>query len=117
MSRKYEDKGKIIEETSVAENAVAYSDWFTNSEWINKMIFKIKSTKPYEIYIYRRNKAEITDYGSLIIASLPASSPSYAGVSVTDEKVNVGYEFRIGIVNKSGDASTADIEAHLEVKN
>lgn len=108
----YKDFGEVINETSVANNSIAVSSWFTNFVWGRKFLMKVKAGGAYDVIIYRRNILEVTDWSTEVIDSTLTGDTGTAYASITFDTV-AGYEFRIGLVNRSGGA--IDLEGHLEL--
>lgn len=116
-SKTYENLGLVVNETDVANNGYADSRIFYGYEWVNKLIFKIKATQGYSIFIQKYTPDGIYDGLNTVGTGFGQTYSSYAGYSAgeTTGACIIGYGFRVRIQNKSG-ADAGDFECYLEVK-
>lgn len=108
----YKDFAEIINESGVANDAIAVSSWFDGYYWGRKFLMKVKAGGAYDVIIYRKNANDITDWSTEVIDSAVTGDTSGSYASIEFDTV-AGYSFRIGLVNRSGGA--IDLEGHLEL--
>lgn len=116
-NKKYRDLGLVVNSTGVANNGYADSDIIYGCEWANKLIFKIKATQSYSIFIQKYNSNGVSDTVNTVGTGFGATGASYAGYSASESTgaCILGYGFKVRIQNKSG-AAAGDFECYLEVK-
>jgi len=116
-TKQYENLGLIINETGILNNAYAESRIFYGYEWVNKLIFKIKATQGFSIFIQKVDSNGITDGNNTVGTGFSQTYSSYYGYSADSSTgaCIIGYGFKVRIQNKSG-ADAGNFECHLEVK-
>ncbi|MFA5731855.1 MAG: hypothetical protein WC934_07610 [Acidithiobacillus sp.] len=108
----YKDLGAIInytDDTGKAQNEVVESAWYDNAEWVRNMILLINVDQQYDVFLYRRDSAEQTDWSSTILSDSSATSNAYAPISLIPSNTGsinaiVGYSFKFVIKNKAAGA-------------
>lgn len=106
----YEDLGLIINGgaggagAAVADDATVLSAAITDKEWTRTISLMVKASKDYEIYVQRTDKDGTVAVNYIIGSKITTTAGSYVITQITAPAP--GASFKIGIKNKSGDAST-----------
>lgn len=112
---KFQDLGEVINEATVADAGYAWSSFIYNSKKTKRIILHCKSTKSFEIYCVKENKDGVVDWGNAVQTGLSQTAGVYSGVTIDAATSILGYGFKIGMKNVSGDASTADFEMKMQL--
>jgi hypothetical protein len=107
----YYDIEDVVETETIADDAIAESDWYNNMYWVRKFLFKVRANGAYDIILYKRSKNEIADIAKTIIKRATATgATTYISTQLED---TCGYSFKIGIQNRSG--GNLEVQASVEL--
>jgi hypothetical protein len=113
VSSKYRDLGLVIDATSIANDALAYSEYFYNLSTYKRFVFHCKASQAWELYCTKMQNDGTNDWGNVIATGLSATSTAYSGISIYATTSICGYGLRFGMKNKSG-AAAADFELYVQ---
>jgi hypothetical protein len=113
----YKNLGLVIDATVVENQAFAYSSWFKSDYiWCRYIMLTNSVDVKHDIFVMRKTPEGVADWGSVIVNDASSTSNSWGTIIIpTTTGGLLGYEFRFGIKNDSGAASTTRCKLSVQL--